>query len=101
MNEFERLETCDLFMIPSTLPLTAPQRERAKEVNDLLDALVERTGIRESALFERVYVDKSEAHERLLHFLHHVSECPKEVLDFARQLLEQKHDRELQKHIAP
>lgn len=91
-------EAAQLFGVTPTAPLSEAERERAKEANDLLDALAERAGIRESKLFESVYVFEDDVSRELLHFLHHVSECPKEVLEKAEALLKVEHTKELVAH---
>ncbi|MCC7500738.1 hypothetical protein IT396_02950 [Candidatus Nomurabacteria bacterium] len=88
-------EAARLFGVIPTAPLSEAACERAKEANDLLDALAERAGIREYELFKSVYVFEDDVSRELLHFLHHVSECPKEVLEKAETLLKTEHKKEL------
>ncbi len=88
-------EVVQLFGLTPTAQLSETEREHAKEANDILDALAERTGIREYELFKSVYVFEEDVSRELLHFLHHVSECPKEVLEKAEALLKTEHKKEL------
>jgi hypothetical protein len=61
-----------------------------QDVNLLFDTVLQEMNVRDCAIFEAVYPNANEAHAQLLHFLHHVNECPTKVIEYCQNLLAPK-----------
>ncbi|HEY4501924.1 MAG TPA: hypothetical protein VJJ20_02560 [Candidatus Paceibacterota bacterium] len=60
------------------------------EINNLFDAMQQEKDLREQVIFEAVYADPEEANRKKLYFLHHVDECPPEVIGYCQEVLQPK-----------
>ena len=99
MRKLSRKKLSARFGIPLEKPLTKKQKEKARQANDLFEALSFRTEIRIWELFRLTYPGENEVavSKRMGHVLRNMCDCPKEVLERAETLMKERHLAELQK----